>query len=78
MTKYAVRFESADCREDFLRLLGSEDPGARIDPEGNPVTVWIDTVLPLARVEAFDGVEHAVVSVMNEKARCPLSEGGAS
>lgn len=59
MNKYAVRLKE-NTKNDFLRALGFRDEDFELDPEGNPVTVWITTSLSISDLYEFDCVEDVV------------------
>lgn len=59
MNKYAVRLKE-NTRDEFLRALGFRDEDFELDPEGNPVTVWVTTSLSMSDLYEFDCVEDVV------------------
>ena len=59
MNKYAVRLKGIT-REEFLCALGFRDEDFELDPEGNPVTVWVTTSLSMSDLLEFEGVEDVV------------------
>jgi hypothetical protein len=59
MTKYAVRLKE-ETKTDFLRLLGFKDEDFELDPEGNPITVWVTTSLSMDDLLEFEMVEDVV------------------
>ena len=64
MTKYCVRLKNEpEAKNNFLRALGFKDEDFELDPEGNPVTVWVTTSLSMSDLYEFDTVEDVVESV---------------
>lgn len=62
MAKYCVRLKDAKFMRDFLCVVGENDPDFEMDPEGNPVTVWITTTLSEYFLRNLEVVEDVVVA----------------
>ena len=61
MTKYAIRLKDVpNAKENFLRALGFRDEDFELDPEGNPITIWVTTSLSMSDLYEFDVVEDVV------------------
>lgn len=59
-TTYAVRLCRPDYRVAVVRCLCQRDPGLTMDPQSNPVTIWVTTCLSAHQIECVLGVEQAV------------------
>jgi len=66
-----VRVRSDEDKGSVIRTLCTMDPGARIDPEGNPVTFWITTKLDLLSLFRCESIrrQHGVVDVVKSCAQ---------
>ena len=63
MVKYCVRLkDTPNARRNFLCVVGENDPDFELDPEGNPVTVWITTTLSESFLSNLEVVEDVVVA----------------
>jgi len=64
MTRYAVRLkDEPGVKENFLRALGFKDEDFELNPEGNPITVWVTTSLSMSDLYEFDTVEDVVEAI---------------
>jgi hypothetical protein len=57
--KVAVRVKQ-DFKEQVIKFIKRFDPEAKLYPEGNPATFWIETHLSPEDIECLKYVEHAV------------------
>lgn len=61
-TKYALVI-LRDSREDVLAEIKKSDPGAKADPEGSPVRMWVTTILRADELTNIPGVQDAIESM---------------
>ena len=71
MDKYCIRLKQSEkkelTKENFLRALRLNDTGFVLDPEGNPVTVWVTTSLPMKDLFSFEEVEDVIEATEETK-----------
>jgi len=54
-------------KDAVVDKIKSLDPTSKLDPESNPVTLWITTDVPRSYIEMIPGVEDVVISVEDRK-----------
>lgn len=62
MNSFAIRTETAEVKQAVINQIMRRDPNAILDPEGNPITLWMDTVLSAREIEGIKGVEDCISS----------------
>lgn len=62
MGKYCVRLKDEQAKRNFLFVVGDNDPDFELDPEGNPITVWITTNLSQTFLESLSTVEDVITA----------------
>jgi hypothetical protein len=58
----AVRTKSAGVKQAVIDAIKQRDPEATLNPEGNPVTFWVESKLSDGDIEKIEGVLDAVPS----------------
>jgi len=61
MNRYCVRLKDEQSKRNFLFVVGDNDPDFELEPEGNPVTVWIKTNLSVSFLESLSEVVQDVI-----------------
>jgi len=61
MNRYCVRLKDEQSKRNFLCIVGENDPDFELEPEGNPVTVWIQTNLSVSFLESLSEVVQDVI-----------------
>jgi hypothetical protein len=62
MNSYAIRTKTDKVKLAVIDEIKRRDPSAELDPEGNPITLWIDTELCTQEVEGIEGVQYCILS----------------
>ncbi len=74
-----IRTKTPEDKQKVIRAIQDKDSSSILDPEGNPVTLWIGTSLDMMTILDIEGVEDAVSSdalcyCRSGKERYPLSD----
>lgn len=60
--KYAIRVSEMDLKKEVIEQIKKLDPNCVIDPEGNPITFWVETQLSEKQIESLKGISFYAIS----------------
>jgi hypothetical protein len=63
---FCMRTDRSVPVDSITRLIRLVDPESRVDPEKNPITFWVTTILTEKQLMAIPGVEDVVVANKQE------------